>query len=81
LKAILKFDLDDHEEVVKFNQHLKGPAMASALFEIMYNLRRKVSHNIEAQDLSPEDTLNYMMQSMKDILDDHNVDVQELINN
>jgi hypothetical protein len=52
--------------------------MASALFEIQYNMLRKIRHIIESKDVDSHDALDLVATEMVNILNDCYLNVEEI---
>ena len=69
MKAILKFDLEDPDDMMAHKRCVKAKDMAIALYEIYYNLSRRVEN---------EPTKDYT-QIISDIFEESNIIIDELI--
>jgi hypothetical protein len=78
-KAILEFDLDNHDDVVHHLRCLKSTDMALALFEISRNLKKKCEHKCENIDGDPVDGMLVVLEEIHEILEDRGIDIDELI--
>ncbi len=68
MKAILEFDLDNHDEKQEHLRCIKSLDMASALFEIQCNLQRRCEGNgID------------VFEEISKIIDENNLNIEELI--
>jgi hypothetical protein len=81
-KAILKYDISDPDENVDFKRAVKSFDMAMALWDII-QLRNKIENRFEAQDNTNNDVfdgIDAMAEGIGDILDQHGIIIDELLN-
>jgi hypothetical protein len=81
-KAILKYDISDPEDSQDFKRAVKSFDMAMALWDII-QLRKKMENRFEAQDNTNNDVfdgIDAMAEGIGDILDQHGIIVDELLN-
>jgi len=69
MKAILKFDLEDPDDMMAHKRCVKARDMACALHEIYNNLERRIEQ---------EPTKDYT-QIISDIFEENNIIIDELI--
>jgi ABC-type xylose transport system substrate-binding protein len=81
-KAILKYDISDPDENMDFKRAVKSFDMAMALWDII-QLRKKMENRFEAQDNTNNDVfdgIDAMAEGIVNILDQHGIIVDELLN-
>jgi hypothetical protein len=79
MKATLEFNLP--EEQMEFNRATQSFDMACALFDIL-QLRKKVERqceNIAYNTADIFDGIQFMANGIAEILNDHNIDIDKLI--
>ena len=79
-KATLKYDLTDSEESMAHFRAIKSLDMALALWEIMHNTKKNLHGSIGDKDLNPHDVIDEVYKRIIEILEDHNINTEELIN-
>lgn len=79
-KATLKYDLSDPEEFMAHFRAIKSLDMALALWEIMHNTKKNLHGSIGDKDLNPHDVIDEVYKRIIEILEDHNINTEELIN-
>lgn len=81
MKADLHFDLDVIDDELALNRSLKATDMAIILFEIQYNLRKKCEYELEALEADPDkwDGLEVVFRKLNELLDAHDINLNELI--
>jgi hypothetical protein len=80
-KAIIKYDLSDPDDFREFKQAVASSAMASALFELIYNTKKKLEFELESKkDIDKYDALDIVFEKIQYILSKHNINTDELIN-
>ena len=83
MKAKLQYDLNDPDDRMAHLRAVKSVDMASALFDITRNLRKKIQNRYEDIDNTHNDVfdgIDAVFDEIYDILEDNNIDIDELIN-
>jgi len=84
-KAIVEFNLNDHDDRMAHFRVVKSTDMASALFELSYNLRKRIERTLEAKEFKGEEINQYevlelVMKEIYEIIQDENeINIDELI--
>jgi hypothetical protein len=84
-KAILKFDLTDPDDRMEHKRAMQSLDMALALWQIMYNSRKEMSHAIEALELKGTtvdayEAINMYREKIGEIATEYGIDIDALIN-
>lgn len=80
MKGILEFNLDDHDDFIKFKRYNKADDMAFALFNIIYNTKKDIEYKIDADDkITPYDVLDMVYKRIYEHLDENNVNIDEIV--
>lgn len=80
MKAILEFNMDDHDDIIKFKRHSKADDMAFALFNILYNTKKDIEYKIDADDsITPYDVLDMVFKKIHEHLDENNLIIDDII--
>lgn len=74
-KAILEFDLSDSDDLASYTRVVNADKMASALFEIRYNMLKRVRYALESND---SDALDLIGEEISNILNDCYLSVEEI---
>ena len=82
MKAKLEYDLNDFDDKMAHLRAVKSLDMASALFEITQNLRKKVIRRFEDDEKEYDefDGIQEVFDRIHEILEDNNINIDELIN-
>ena len=90
MKATLEFDLNDHDQRMEHMRCIKATDMALALWDIQVgNFRKRILNELEVMDITQPGTLDnilaldgayFVLDKLTELLDQHNIDVQDLIN-
>ena len=83
MKATLSYNLNDPDDRMAHMRAGKSLDMASALFEITRNLKKKIEHRYEDIDNTNNDVfdgIDAVFDEIYGILEDNNIDIDELIN-
>jgi hypothetical protein len=78
-EAILKFDLNDPDDVIAHKRAVKSLDMAMALWEITHNTKKGLEWSLEGKDLDKYDVLELVYEKIYEILNDNNINTDELI--
>jgi len=73
-KGILEYDLEDQDSEMAMKRAMKAGDMASFIFELQYNFWRKWKHD------DSNFNLDTYRAALNELLDDHNINIDELIN-
>ena len=75
MKAILEFNLpEDNQEYLTT---IKAVDMANFIFELVYNTKKKLFES--TGDLDVEEGIDMTFQKIYELLEKHNIDIDELI--
>ena len=83
-KAILEFDLNDHDDKMAHKRAIKSTDLALALWEIEVNLRKRLERELEFKEFKNEDVevydvIDMCMDNILKTISDHNIDIEDLI--
>jgi hypothetical protein len=73
MKAILEFNLDNHEDKMYHKRCVKSLDMASFIWELHHNFCRKWKHD------DSEFNLETYKAAINDLLDEYSIDIDDLI--
>jgi hypothetical protein len=87
-KAILEFDLNDPDDSMAHLRAVKSTDMAMAIWEIVYNTKKRLEYKIENDETHPGpagplnsyDVLDLVYKQIWESLDEHGIKIDELIN-
>ena len=83
MKAKLQYDLNDPDDRMAHLRAVKSLDMASSLFDITRNLKKKIENRYEDIDNTNNDVfdgIDAVFDEIYDILESHNINIDELIN-
>jgi hypothetical protein len=78
-KAILEFDLNEVEDVTAHKRAVKAIDMAMALWDMDQYLRQQLKYNDKITG-EVYDALDKAREQLRDFMNNHNVDLDELLN-
>ena len=81
MKAILEFDLENHEDRMSHLRCIKSSDMSSVIWEITHNLRKSIDRRFESQPQSGRDEFDGVEEVFMEIyklLDKYNINIDEL---
>jgi len=73
MKAILEFDLDDHDEAKRHLRCVHSTDMAAFIWELNHNFWRKWKHD------ETDFNLDNYKEALSELMADHNIDIDNLI--
>lgn len=81
MEAILKFNLSDSSDAMEFKRVNKSLDLSLALWEIMYNTRKKIISELEKDDNQSDkyDAIEMVYEKLWEILKERNIDLDEII--
>jgi hypothetical protein len=79
-KATLEFDLNDSDDMIAHLRAVKSLDMAMALWEIVHNTKKGLEWSMENKEIDKYDALELVYEKIHEILGDHNINTDELIN-
>jgi len=79
MKAILEFDLNDIDDVVKFKRYNKSDDMGFMLFELLLNSRKKLMFSLENKDLDKYETLEFVFEKINELANEHNINIDDIV--
>ena len=79
-KARLEYDLSDPDDVMEHKRAVKSLDMALALWEIVHNTKKGLEWSMEGKEIDKYDALELVYEKIHEILNDHNINTDELIN-
>jgi hypothetical protein len=79
-KATLEYDLSDPDDVMAHLRAVKSLDMAMALWDIVHNTKKGLEWSMEGKEIDKYDALELVYEKIHEILNDHNIITDELIN-
>ena len=79
-KATLEYDLSDPDDVMEHKRAIKSLDMAMALWDIVHNTKKGLEWSMEGKEIDKYDALELVYEKIHEILNDHNIITDELIN-
>jgi cell fate (sporulation/competence/biofilm development) regulator YmcA (YheA/YmcA/DUF963 family) len=78
-KATLEYDLSDPDDVMAHKRAVKSLDMAMALWDIVHNTKKGLEWSMEGKEIDKYDALELVYEKIHEILNDHNINTDELI--
>jgi len=80
-KAIIEYDLNDSDAEMSLNRSLKSKDMALVLWELSYNMERKIENKLASlKRVDRYKGLDLFYEEFNDLLQEHDINVDNLIN-
>lgn len=81
MKAILEFDLNDPDDRQSHLRCVKSTDMAIVLFDILYNLEKKVQNEVESfeADSDPSDGVYAAFRRIRELIYEQGINMDDLI--
>lgn len=77
--ATLTFNLDDYDDKIEHLRCVQSTELCSAIHEFIYNTSNGLKNEADAKDLDAYDAINSVYEKFWDILKEHNLDIDKLI--
>jgi rubrerythrin len=74
MKVVVEFDMDNTEDMVSHKLFCKMHDMASVLFEIQYNLKKRVEFAMEGG----KDAFDAYSEELFELLEEHKIDMEDI---
>ncbi len=78
-KAKIEFDLDNPEDKIAHLRAVKSLDLTLAIWTIIHNTKKKLEWSLESREMDKYDTLEMVYEKIHEILDEHNINIDELI--
>ena len=78
-EAILKYDLNDSDDTMAHMRAVKSLDMALALWDITHNTKKSIEWSLESKELNKYEVLDLVYERIYEILDEHNIKMDDLI--
>ena len=79
MTAQLIFNLDDIDDKMAFERYNKSNDMASALFEILRNTKKRVQYHVEFNKLDSQDAIDYVYDTIREIVLENNINIDSIV--
>lgn len=78
-KAILKYDLNEHDDMMAHKRAVKSTDLAMAIWDIVHNTKKGLEWSMEGKEMDKYDTLEMVFDKIYEILGEHDINIDELI--
>lgn len=79
MKATLEFNLDNPDERMEHMRCVKSTDMAIVLFEIQYNLKKRIESHLERNAFNKYDAMEYIFDEINKELHEAGININEII--
>ena len=79
MKAQLTFNLDDYDDKIEHLRCIQASELCGAIHEFIYNTKKGLKYEAEEKELDAYDAINSVYEKFWDILKEHNLDIDKLI--
>ena len=79
-KGILEYDLNEPDDIMAHKRATKALDLASALWDITHNTKKSIEWSLEGKELDKYEVLDLVYERIYEILEDHNIKLDDLIN-
>ena len=79
-KATLEYDLNEPDDALAHLRAVKSLDLALALWDIVHNTKKGLEWSMEGKEIDKYDALELVYEKIHEILDNHNINTDELIN-
>jgi len=77
MEVILKFNITDTDEREAFENIMRADKLQSALFEISYNLKKRVKSQAD-KTMTAEEAIDFAFEAILSIIENSGIDIDEL---
>jgi hypothetical protein len=78
--AKLKYDLDDFDDRMAHLRAVKSLDMAMALWDITHNTKKGLEWSMEGKEIDKYEALEMVFDKIYEILEEHNIKMDDLVN-
>ncbi|MEY4571844.1 MAG: hypothetical protein RLZ10_1055 [Bacteroidota bacterium] len=78
-KAIIKYDLNDVDDMYAHKRAIKSLDMALALWTITHNTKKGLEWSMEGKEMDKYDALEMVYEKINEILLEHNIDLEDIM--
>ena len=78
-KAIIEYNLNDTDDAYAHKRAIKSLDLVLALWEITHNTKKSIEWSMENKELDKYDALEMVYEKINEIIDEHNIDLDDLI--
>jgi len=78
-KAILEYDLNDHDDKKAHLRAVKSLDMALALWDILHNTKKGLEWSLEGKEVDKYDALELVYEKIYSIIDEHGIIIGDLV--
>ena len=79
MKATIKFNLDDADDLISYKRTNKSLDMAIVLFEISNNLKRDIENKLDNKEYGKYEAIDLVFEEISQLLHEHKIDLEEII--
>lgn len=79
-EGILKFDLNEPDDRVSHLRAVKSLDLSLAIWDIVHNTKKGLEWSMEGKEIDKYEALEMVYEKIYEILDEHNIKIDELIN-
>lgn len=79
-EGILKFDLNEPDDRMSHLRAVKSLDLSLAIWDIVHNTKKGLEWSMEGKEIDKYEALEMVYEKIYEILDEHNIKIDELIN-
>jgi hypothetical protein len=79
MKATLKFDLNDADDLMSHLRAVKSLDLSLVLWELCHNTKKGIEYEIEFNDLDGYQTLDLIYKKIHELMEEHDVNINKLV--
>lgn len=79
-KAKIEYDLNDADDRLSHLRAVKSLDLSLAIWDIVHNTKKSLEWSMEGKEMDKYDALELVYEKIHEILDEHNIRIDELIN-
>ena len=79
-KAKIEYDLNEDDDRLTHLRAVKSIHLSSAIRDTAHNTKKSLEWSMEGKEMNKYDALELVYEKIHEILDEHNIRIDELIN-
>lgn len=79
-KAKIEYDLNDADDRLSHLRAVKSLDLSLAIWDIVHNTKKRLEWFMEGKEMDKYDALELVYEKIHEILEEHNIRIDELIN-
>jgi hypothetical protein len=79
MKALIKFDLDDPDDIIKYKRYNKADDMTFMLFELLRNTKKGLLYSVENKEMDKYKAIEFVFEKIYELGNEYNINIDEIL--